>query len=143
VSRLSAALLDTRRQLSAHRERELDAEAGQRLDTAQRVGALRVITGAWADRPMDEVKGLALRVTTLPEVIALLGVAGARTQLLFAKSEAVPVELKPVFDRTLATLGGGKGGGTRILQGAAGPSSRERLEAVLAAAAGEIRMPSR
>ena len=142
VSRLSAALLDTRRQLSAHRERELDAEAGQRLDTAQRVGALRVITGAWADRPMDEVKGLALRMTTLPGVIALLGVAGARTQLLFAKSEAVPVELKPVFDRTLATLGGGKGGGTRILQGAAGPSSRERLEAVLAAAAGEIRIPS-
>jgi len=92
---------------------------------------------------MDEVKGLALRMTTLPGVIALLGVAGARTQLLFAKSEGTPVELKPVFDRTLASLGGGKGGGTRILQGAAGASSRERLEAVLVAAAGEIRIPSR
>jgi alanyl-tRNA synthetase len=143
VSRLSAALVDARRELSAHRERELDAEAGQRRATAERVGELRVVTAAWEDRPMDEVKGLALRMTTLPGVIALLGVAGARTQLLFAKSEGAPVELKPVFDRTLATLGGGKGGGTRILQGAAGASSRERLEAVLVAAAGEIRIPSR
>jgi alanyl-tRNA synthetase len=143
VSRLSAALVDARRELSAHRERELDAEAGQRRATAERVGELRVVTAAWEDRPMDEVKGLALRMTTLPGVIALLGVAGARTQLLFAKSEGTPVELKPVFDRTLATLGGGKGGGTRILQGAAGASSRERLEAVLVAAAGEIRIPSR
>ena len=143
VSRLSAALGEARRELSAHRERELDAEAGQRLDTAQRVGEFRLVTAAFENRPMDEVKGLALRMTTLPSVIALLGVAGARTQLLFAKSEAVPVELKPVFDRTLATLGGGKGGGSRILQGAAGPSSRERLEAVLAGAADEIRIPSR
>jgi alanyl-tRNA synthetase len=143
VSRLSAALVDARRELSAHRERELDAEAGQRRATAERVGELRVVTAAWEDRPMDEVKGLALRMTTLPGVIALLGVAGARTQLLFAKSEGTPVELKPVFDRTLASLGGGKGGGTRILQGAAGASSRERLEAVLVAAAGEIRIPSR
>ena len=142
VSRLSAALVDARRELSAHRERELDAEAGRRLDTAQRVGELRVVTAAFEDRPMEEVKGLALRMTTLPAVIALLGVAGARTQLLFAKSEGVPVELKPVFDRTLATLGGGKGGGTRILQGAAGPSSRDRLEAVIAGAAGEIRLPT-
>jgi alanyl-tRNA synthetase len=143
VSRLSAALVEARRELSAHRENALDAEAGRRLDTAPRVGELRVITGAWEDRPMDEVKGLALRMTTLPGVIALLGVAGARTQLLFAKSEGAPVELKPVFARTLATLGGGKGGGTRVLQGAAGPSSRERLEAVLAAAASEIRVPAR
>ena len=142
VSRLSAALIEARREVSAHREKGLDAEAGQRLDTAQRLGELRVITAAWEDRPMDEVKGLALRMTTLPGVIALLGVAGARTQLLFARSDGAPVELKPVFDRTLATLGGGKGGGTRILQGAAGPSSRERLEAVLAAAASEIRIPA-
>lgn len=91
---------------------------------------------------MDEVKGLALRMTTLPGVITLLGVAGARTQLLFARSEGAPLELKAVFDRTLATLGGGKGGGSRILQGAAGPSSREQLEAVLAAAAAEIRIPA-
>ena len=142
VSRLSSALIESRRQISAYLERELDSEAGRRLDTAQRIGGIRIVTAAWADRAIDEVKGLALRMTTLPGVIALLGVAGARTQLIFARSEDVPVEIKPVFDRTLATLGQGKGGGTRILQGAGGASTLERLDAILAAAAGELRFPS-
>jgi alanyl-tRNA synthetase len=140
VARLTGALVETRRQLSVLQERELDAEAARRRDTAERRGELRIICAGWADRPMDEVKGLALRMTTLPGVVALLGVAGERTQLLFARSEEAPVDLKPVFDRTLATLGGGRGGGTRILQGAAGPSSLDRLEGVLAAAAAELRV---
>lgn len=142
VARLSSALVDARRQISTLVERELDAEAGRRLDTAQRIGGIRVVCVAMEGRAIDEIKGLALRMTTLPGVIALLGVAGARTQLIFARSEDVSVELKPVFDRTLATLGQGKGGGTRILQGVGGASTLERLEAVLAAAAGELRINS-
>ncbi len=142
VARLSGALIDARRQVAGLVERGLDTEAGHRLDTAQRVDEFRVVTAAWEGRAIDEVKGLALRMTTLPCVIVLLGVAGTRTQLIFARSEDTPIELKPVFDRSMATLGGGKGGGTRILQGAAGPSTLQRLEAVLAEAAGELRNPS-
>ena len=142
VARLSSALGETRRQLSTLQERELDAEAARRLDLAQRQGDVRLVSAAWAERPIDEVKGLALRMTSMPGVIVLLGVAGQRTQLVFARSEDLGVALKPVFDRTLASLGGGKGGGSRILQGAAGPATLERLEAVLAAASGEIRLPA-
>ena len=141
VARISAALVESRRQLARYLERELDQEAGQRLDLAMRVGHLRVVSGAWAGRPVDEVKGLALRMTALPGVIALLGVAGGKTQLVFARSDEVTVPLKPLFDRTMATLGGGKGGGTRIMQGAAGESTREKLEAVLTAVASEVRDP--
>lgn len=141
VARLSSALVEARRQISALSERELDTEAGRRLDTAQRVGEIRIVSAAWEGRPIDEVKGLALRMTALPGVIAILGVAGARTQLVFARSEDTRVDLKPVFDRTLATLGQGKGGGTRILQGAGGASTRERLEAVLAAVVDELPLP--
>jgi alanyl-tRNA synthetase len=141
VARLGSALVEARRQIFGLVERELDAEAGRRLDTAQRVGEIRIVCAAWDGRLIDEVKGLALRMTTLPGVIALLGVAGARTQLIFARSEAVAVELKPVFERTLATLGQGKGGGTRILQGAGGATTLERLEAVLAEAASQLPLP--
>lgn len=141
VARLSGALVDARRQISALSERELDTEAGRRLDTAQRVGEIRIVSAAWEGRPIDEVKGLALRMTTLPGVIAILGVAGARTQLVFARSEDIRIDLKPVFDRTLATLGQGKGGGARILQGAGGAATLERLEAVLAAAVNELPLP--
>ena len=88
---------------------------------------------------MEEVKGLALDDHASRSDRAPRG--GRRTQLLFAKSEGAGRARRQV-DRTLATLGGGKGGGTRILQGAAGSSSRERLEAMLAAAAARSGSPS-
>jgi alanyl-tRNA synthetase len=142
VARLQASLQETRRALAAFRERELDAEAARLLlsptsDSAEGfpgaaiLGHLRLVTAAWTDRAVEEVKGLALRLTAQPGVIVLLGVAGARTQVLFGRSEDVAVDLRPVFDATLAQLGGGRGGGSRLLQGAAGPADLARLEAVL------------
>lgn len=134
VARLQGALADARRELATFRERELDQEAARLLDAAPAAGQVRVVRGAWSERAIDEVKGLALRITTSPRVVTLLGVAGSRAQLLFGRSEDVTIDLKPVFDRTLATLGGGKGGGSRLLQGAAGPADVTKLEAALAAA---------
>jgi len=134
VARLQGALTDARRELAAFRERELDLEAARLLEAASATGPFRVVRAAWNDRAIDEVKGLALRTTTKPDVVSLLGVAGARAQILFGRSENVSLDLKPAFDRTLAALGGGKGGGSRLLQGAAGPADVTKLEGVLAAA---------
>ena len=61
----------------------------------------------------------------------LFGITGTRSQLIFARSENVTANLKPAFDAALAALGGGKGGGGRILMGSAGPSDASVLEAVL------------
>ncbi len=138
VARLQGALTEARRQLTAFRERELDQEAARLVASARRAGTLRVVRSAWSERPIDEVKGLALRITSEPGLISLLGVAGARVQILFGRSEGLAVELKPAFDGTLAALGGGKGGGTRLLQGAAGAASLEALERALAAAEAAI-----
>jgi hypothetical protein len=80
------------------------------------------------------VKGLALRLTADPGVLTLLGIAGERAQLLFGRSEDVKVELKLAFDAALACLGGGRGGGARLLQGAAGPADLPTVEAALAEA---------
>ena len=136
VARLQNALANSRRQLTALRERELDQEATRLISSARGAGSFRVVRSAWSERPIDEVKGLALRITSEAGLVSLLGVAGARTQLLFARSEALSLDLKPAFDQTLAALGGGKGGGTRLLQGAAGAASLDMLERALAAAEG-------
>lgn len=134
VARLQGALVDARRELATFRERELDREAARLLDAAQAAGPFRVVRAAWSERAIDEVKGLALRITASPGVVTLLGVAGPRAQLLFGRSENITIDLKPAFDRALAALGGGKGGGSRLLQGAAGPADVTKLEAALAAA---------
>ncbi|HEU5217145.1 MAG TPA: hypothetical protein VFU23_00700, partial [Gemmatimonadales bacterium] len=142
VSRLQGALSEARRRLSAYQERELDQEAAQLAATARDAGPCRIVRAAWNERPIDEVKGLALRLTSAPGMVSLLGIAGARTQILFGRSENVTLDLKPHFDRTLAALGGGKGGGTRLLQGAAGPASLSGLEAALADADAALTGPS-
>jgi alanyl-tRNA synthetase len=131
VSRLSGTVVESRRALAVYRERELDEEAERLANGATRLGALRVVRHAWSGRPIEEVKGLALRLTTQPDVVVLFGVGGARTQLVFARSEGVTVDLKPGFDRTLVALGGGKGGGGRVLMGSAGPADATAVDAAL------------
>jgi alanyl-tRNA synthetase len=132
VARLQTAVQDSRRELALLKERELNAEAARLIGLATPQGPLRIARAAWASRPVDELKGLALRLTGEPDVVALLGIAGQRSQLLFARSEDLAVDLRPAFDATLARLGGGRGGGARLLQGAAGPADLPILEAALA-----------
>lgn len=134
VSRLQASLQETRRELALREERELDTEAAGRLQSAASRHGVRIVRAAWADRPVEHVKALALRCTAQPDVVTLLGIAGSRSQLLFGKSENLAVNLKPAFEQTLAALGGGRGGGARLLQGAAGPSHLPALEEALRAA---------
>ncbi len=119
VARLSGTVVDSRRALATYRERELDEEAARLLAAARRSGAMLMVRQAFGGRPIEEVKGLALRVTTGPDVVALFGITGPRTQLIFARSENLALNLKPAFDGALAALGGGKGGGGRVLMGSA------------------------
>ena len=134
VAKLSGSVVETRRALAAYRERDLDDEARRLAERAMRAGALRVVRGAWSGRAVDEVKGLALRLTTEPDAVALFGITGPRTQLVFARSENVTTNLKAAFDDALAALGGGKGGGGRVLMGSGAPADLHALDAVLSAA---------
>jgi len=142
VARLQESLQEQRRELAAHQERALEAEAADRLSRAEVHAGLRVVRAAWTERPMDQVKALAVRCLEQPGVVVLLGVAGARSQLLFGRSEELSLDLKPVFERTLAALGGGRGGGARVLQGAAGAADLGTLDAALLAAETSLLSPS-
>ena len=140
VERLSSELTQARRALVAYRERDLDDEAERLSETAPiNAGELRIVHAAFDARAIDEVKGLALRITDRPDMVALLGASGSRTQLVFARSENVTLDLKPAFDAALAALGGGKGGGGRVLMGAAPAVDVERLGKVLAESASTLR----
>ena len=138
VARLSSTVVESRRALATYRERDLDEEAVQLLAAAIPGGAMKVVHHAFSGRPIDEVKGLALRLTSGPDVIVLFAVGGERTQLVFARSENLSVNLKPAFDATLAALGGGKGGGGRILMGSADPANASALEKALGVANGIV-----
>ncbi len=131
VARLSGAVAESRRALAVYRERDLDEEAQRLGASGERIGALTVVRGSWPERAIDEVKGLALRLTTEPDVVVLFGVTGPRTQIIFARSDNVTAKLKPHFDQALAALGGGKGGGGRVLMGSAAPVDAAALDTAL------------
>jgi alanyl-tRNA synthetase len=93
-----------------------------------------VVVAAFEERAADALRELALKVTEREDMIILLGTTGAKTQLVFARSESVARDLRPLLDRALAELGGGRGGGGRVVQGGAGPVARARLDAALQSA---------
>ena len=131
VTRLENALQDARREVAHWRAAALDSEAARMASAAELLGEVRVVLAAFEERAGDEVRELALKLTGRDGVIALLGTTGPKTQLIFARSENVARELKPLLDRALTELGGGRGGGARIVQGGAGPATRARLQAAL------------
>jgi alanyl-tRNA synthetase len=138
VARLKDALQQTRKSLAGYRERELDVEAEQLLQGAAEVNGIRAVTAAWSERSIEEAKGLAQRLSSAAGVVVLLGIAGPRTQLLICRSEDVALDLKPLVERVLAELGGGRGGGSRLWQGAAGPADIAGVERALAAGVAAI-----
>jgi len=131
ITRMREGFQEARRELAGFHEQELAAEAARLGAGATPRGALRLVRAAWEGRPIEELRGLALRLTEPAGVVALLGLAGERSQLVFAKSEQVGLDLNPWFRRVLETLGDGRGGGARILQGTAGPASLARMESLL------------
>ncbi|MGH7560417.1 MAG: alanyl-tRNA editing protein [Gemmatimonadales bacterium] len=142
VGRLQSTLQQARRETGVWKTRALAAEADRLAEPAPAFGSARLVLAAFDDRPADELRELALRLTERPRVLALLGATGPKTQLVFARSEDLATDLKPALDRALAELGGGRGGGARVVQGGAGPAERSRLDAALAAAREVLGVPA-
>jgi alanyl-tRNA synthetase len=134
VTRLQTDVQSLRRELARYREADLDREAIALAESATPGGSHRVVARVFAGRAVDELSGLVLRLTAEPAVVALLATAGERAQLVFGRPESAALDLKPALDAAFKALGGGRGGGARIVQGGAGPATVEQVTAALAAA---------
>ena len=138
VTRLQAELITLRRAVEKHHEEALDQEAGLLRAEAVVRGQGLVIEKRFVNRPVDDLKGLAIRVTAEAGVVALLATGGERTHFVFSRDERSAVALKPALEAALAVIGGGKGGGSRIVQGGGGPAAPSQIDAALAAAVGTL-----
>jgi alanyl-tRNA synthetase len=134
TARLQADLQTARRDLARYREADLDREAAALAAGATEDGTLRVVTGVWTGRPVDELKGLVLRLTAAPDVVALLAVAGDRGQFVFGRPESVALDLRPALQAAFQVIGGGKGGGARVVQGGGGPATVQQATRAVEAA---------
>jgi alanyl-tRNA synthetase len=102
--------------------------AGTRQDKS-----IRIIRRVFNDREVDDLRALARELTNRPGVIALLGLAGARSFLVFSRSTNAPGNMNKLIKPALQLLGTTAGGGTpEMAQGGGPPADEERLNQALA-----------
>lgn len=100
-------------------------------ETAGQNGA-RIIKRAFDDRGPDEVRTLASQIAETPGAIALLGLSGDKSQLIFARAKDAPGQMNELLKPALQILGSAAGGGSPTYAQGGGPvADLERLEQAL------------
>lgn len=103
--------------------------------SADQSAGFRLITHAYTDRDVADVRQLVQTLIAHPATIAICGVAGDKAQLIAARSEDLPYDMVPVLKQGLAVWGVERGGGRPSLaQGGGTAASYDQVEAALAAA---------
>lgn len=111
IARLNDDLRSARQALRTATDRLLKVEASDLLQTARMVGDVRLITYACEGRDPSELRALANHLIAAPEVIALLGVAGANAHLIAARHPTAPGDMSALLKHALSSLGTDRGGG--------------------------------
>ncbi len=135
LARLRTDVKAAQRALKAATAQLITYEAEHLLAYAVVAGKARIIKAAFESREVGEVRALASRLIEAPGVVALLGIAGEKAQVILARSADLPYDLNTVLQQALAMLGEARGGGRPdFAQGGGVPASLEQVAAALDAA---------
>lgn len=132
TARLKSQLTTTERQARDLLNRFLEADA-RRLLAEAGAGAVVAVYDEW--QPGD-LRALASKIVALKPCVALLASRGAKTHLVFARSEVVSCDVADLLRRALERLGGRGGGRGAIVQG--GADAAHGLEELLHGLAEEV-----
>ncbi|MFN7209405.1 MAG: alanyl-tRNA editing protein [Aggregatilineales bacterium] len=121
-------------ELKAARERLATYEAAALLAEASQRDGYRLVARAFA-RNADEVRLLAQALTAEAGVVALLGAAGERAQLIFARSADLSLDVQPLLKKALEALGGRGGGRPNLAQGGGVSADLAQVQAAIESAA--------
>ncbi len=140
VAKLKAEHQELRRSLNAARAQLLDHEAIELLSTTPARNGLRIVRRVWPDHDPAELRALAERLAKQPGTVALLGTAGSKAHLVFARAADVDKDMAALLKTALAVLGPtARGGGSpQIAQGGGVSAEVEAVERALRQAEGEL-----
>lgn len=144
VERLQEENRDLRHTERELRERLLDIETDQLIETADTRGTRRpyhVVGRIWRDRRPDELRTLARKLTDRPRVVAFLFSVNERTHFCFARSEDVELDVNEHLQTVCARLHGGGGGRPQVAQGSAPAADVSDVEQILDDLLGRLELP--
>jgi alanyl-tRNA synthetase len=130
VARLQEQNRALQSELRAAREQLAVHEAASLLASASSHGAYRLVARAFA-RSADEVRSLAQALVAESGVVALLGAAGEKAQLIFARSADVALDVLPLLKKALEQLGGRGGGRPNMAQGGGASADLDQVQAAI------------
>jgi len=113
------------------RQRLLDIETDQLVETANTRGPYRVVGRVWRGRSPDELRILARKLTDRPQVVAFLFDVDERTHFCFARSEDIELDMNEQLQDVCARLDGGGGGRPQVAQGSAPSADVSEVEEIL------------
>ena len=125
VVRFKDEAKEHRRKLKRQQEQLLYFEAAKMLADSKKVGKTAVISHVFSAEESDpgQLRILGNHLTKNDNVIALLGLAGAKSQLLFCRSQDAPGEMNQLLKPALQILGSAAGGGSAIMAQGGGPAT--------------------
>jgi alanyl-tRNA synthetase len=136
VGRLEAELKETRQALRAARKALIRGEAIELLAGTAEVGGVRIVRACFPDRDAGEARALVSHLIEGPGAVALVGTAGEKAELIFARSADLSLDVVPLLKEALASLGSDRGGGRPdFAQGGGIWADAAQVDAALAAAA--------
>lgn len=135
ISKLQNEVKQNQRLLKKQQEELLAFEAVRLLQTASKKGPIYLISKTFEDWDAGQVRILAKQLTQEPGVVALLGIVGEKSQLLFARSENAPGNMNELLKMVLPILGAAAGGGNATFAQGGGPAANvERVNQALSRA---------
>lgn len=131
VARLKEEAKENRRRLKKQQEQLLYFEAAELLKNGKKLGETAVISHVFTSEEYDpaQLRILANHLIQNKKVVALLGLAGDKSQLLFCRSQDAPGEMNQLLKPALQILGTAAGGGSAVMAQGGGPGAdRERVQ---------------
>ena len=135
VAKLREELKQTQRQYKQQRLEMMQLLATHLIHEAREKNGVRIVRRAFDRTDPDDLKILASQLVEHAGVVALLGLAGVKARLLFARAEDGPGAMNDLLKSALQVLGNGTGGGSANFAQGGGPAADiDRVQQALARA---------
>lgn len=131
VNKLRDELKTTQTALKELREKLVEYEAERLLKEASCRNGYALICASFDGRDAGELRMLASRLTAGEKVVVLLGTAGEKAQLIFARSADLTFNMGALLKEAVSQLGGRGGGQPSFAQGGGVTATLEQIKAAV------------
>jgi alanyl-tRNA synthetase len=132
ISQLKDESREYRRQIKTLKKFQISQEAENLLSKSIKANGVSVVTHIAKEVEIGELRQLAKEIVNHPRSMALLGVAGSKSMLIFARSDDIQADMNRLLKETLPILGQARGGGSDKFAQGGGPSAdRQQISAAV------------